>query len=33
MLKAAGAEVLGVPLEFGRTNELVAAFEGASGAF
>jgi hypothetical protein len=33
MLKAAGAEVVAVPLELGRTNKLVAAFEGASGAF
>ncbi|WP_459456862.1 NmrA/HSCARG family protein [Rhizobium sp. No.120] len=32
-LQALGAEVVTVPLELGRTKELVCAFEGASGAF
>lgn len=32
-LQALGAEIVAVPLELGRTKELVGAFEGAAGAF
>ena len=32
-LQALGAEIVAVPLELGRTKELVGAFKGASGAF
>ncbi|AGB71213.1 MULTISPECIES: NmrA/HSCARG family protein [Rhizobium] len=32
-LRALGAEIVTVPLELGRTKELVGAFEGAAGAF